>query len=609
MSKIRILNEQLTNKIAAGEVVQQPSSLIKELVENSIDANATEIIVVIQNGGKTLCEVVDNGDGMSEDDLLLAFERYATSKIRTVDDLLEIKSLGFRGEALASIAAVSRVKAISTLKGANIGYELQIEGGNFRDIKPHSPKPGTAISVHNLFFNVPARRKFLKSKNVEYRKVIDVIRNFSLVHPRIHFILIHGTREVFNLRSQSRKERIGQVFSQEYKSNLIKLDYKRGPFELNGYIGNINLVRARRGEQFFYVNNRFVTDRLVNFAVSEGYSGLLSRGEYPFYCLNLTIPPGEVDVNVHPTKMEVKFSNQSALINTIKDAVRENLKEITAIAPDLQKFSPIDYYSQPSIKQSAQIRPDDEVRPKQTQTQFFSGKNTYEKPDDERNYTKTQHYTQQGDMERWAERAQRFTERSGIEKENQDLSNIQVYQVHKRYIISQVATGLVIIDQHVAHERILFEEAVESFSKEAWKTQQLLFPQIVELSVTDMSSLLEILPFVEKLGFRVKEFGVNTIAVEGVPAGMRWGNEESIIKDIIDYYQEYGKKDTSIQTRVAAAYACKAAIKSGDNLTAQEMQYLVERLFKTSEPYYCPHGRPIIVNLTLKELDKRFERI
>ncbi|MBL7136560.1 MAG: DNA mismatch repair endonuclease MutL [Candidatus Marinimicrobia bacterium] len=603
MSKIRILSERLTNKIAAGEVVQRPASIVKELVENSIDADSTEITVVIKNGGKSLCYVIDNGEGMSKDDLLLAFERYATSKISTVNDLLDIRTLGFRGEALASVSAVSIVDAISTLQGADTGYELRIDGGKFCDIKPHSPKPGTSISVRNLFYNVPARRKFLKSKEVEFRNIVEIMRKFAMIHPCIRFTLIHDEKEIFRLRTEKAKERIEHLFSSEYGKNLLPIESKSDMLSVSGFIGNLNLIRARRGEQYFYVNNRFVTDRYMNHAIISGYSGLLSRGEFPFYCIHLIIPPEMVDVNVHPTKMEVKFQNESMVYQFLKSSVEESLKEVTRVIPDLEKFSPSSYYSPPPIPgKKGRI---DTKRATAPTTDFEKSVRKEGVPP---HSEIPMHFSRKVDQRKWSERAERFLEQGKFPSDYTFQVDVPLYQFHNKYIISQVKSGLVIIDQHVAHERILYEEAMESMEKEEWKAQQLLFPQIVELSVTDFSTLLEILPFLEKMGFRIKEFGKNTIAIEAVPAGMKWGNEGTIIKEILDNYQDFGTKETNVQSKVAASFSCKAAIKSGDSLTEEEMRNLVDRLFATKNPYFCPHGRPIIINLTMKELDKRFER-
>ncbi|MBN2281219.1 MAG: DNA mismatch repair endonuclease MutL [Candidatus Marinimicrobia bacterium] len=620
MSKIRILSDQLTNKIAAGEVVERPASMVKELVENSIDAGATEIIIILRNGGKTLCEVVDNGEGMSKDDLLLAFERYATSKIHSAEDLSCIKSLGFRGEALASIASVARVSAISTLRGENVGYRLNIEGGNFRSIEPFAPKEGTTISVKNLFFNMPGRRKFLKSKEVEFRHIVTVIKKFSMIYPHIRFMLIHEDREVLSLRTENLKSRIGNLFSKEYIQNLVPFNYERGGISATGFIGNLNLVRATYGEQYFYVNNRFITDRLMNHAITAGFSSLISRGEYPFYCIHLSIPPERVDVNVHPRKMEVKFVDQDLVYRFLKESTADALKSIKNSIPDLPSFNPEHYYSPQPItfrEKPQKPGPDFEQAPVNIENSTFPDAN-FQKTSAHRIVTPVVeqeglnlHFSRKADQDLWKERADRFSSRNTLQRE-EDIKyfspQVKVYQIHNKYLISQVKSGMVIIDQHVAHERILYEEALDSMQKNHWRAQQLLFPQVVELSLDDFSIILEILPYLEKLGFRLKEFGKNTVAVEAVPAGMKWGDEGKVIKNIIDYYREYGEKDTDIQHKVAASYACKAAIKAGDKLTEEEMQNLVDRLFATRDPYFCPHGRPIIVNMTLNEIDNRFER-
>lgn len=609
MSKIKILSDLLTNKIAAGEVVQRPASIIKELVENSLDAGATEIAIVIKNGGKTFCQVVDNGEGMGKDDLLLAFERYATSKIATADDLLSIRTLGFRGEALASVAAVAVVEAASTARGADVGHVLRIEGGRFRDIKPQAPQSGTAISARNLFFNVPARRKFLKSAEAEFRHIVAVLRKFAMIHPEIQFIFIHNDREVFRLRSEKLKERICNLYTDEYGENLIRIEKTSQAMKVAGYIGNLNLVRARRGDQYFFVNNRFVTDRLMNHAIISAYSNLLSRNEYPFYCLDLQLDPMAVDVNVHPTKMEVRFREQNEVYRFLESAIKEGLTEITDVIPNLGRFSPEHYYAPPQLpKQFRTEQKNDEKQmtdTKEPEIPATENARMEQTAQTEMSF----HYTHRSPDGQWTQRARRFVEQGIPEPEYDFRPDVPMYQVHNKYIVTQIKSGLIIIDQHVAHERILYDNAIKAMSEQSWKAQQLLFPQIVELSVTDFSLLLEILPFLEKIGFSIKEFGKYTIAIEAVPAGMPWGNEPTIIKEIIDHYYEFGTKDTSIQSKVAASYSCKAAIKSGDKLTEEEMRNLVDKLFATQNPYYCPHGRPIIVNLTLKELDKRFERV
>jgi len=613
MSKIKILSDQLTNKIAAGEVVQRPASVVKELIENSLDAGATEITIVLQGGGKTRCQVVDNGEGMGKDDLLLAFERYATSKIATVEDLMAIRTLGFRGEALASIAAVAIVDAISTERGSDIGHELRIEGGNFRYVKPTAPQTGTSISIRNLFYNVPARRKFLRSNEVEFRHVVDILRKFAMIRPEIHFTLIHNEHEVLQLKAQDLKERIGELYSGDYGENLIWIEQAVPTMKLSGYIGNLNLIRARTGDQYFFVNRRFVTDRLMNHAILSAYTDLISRGEYPFYCLDLQLDPEAVDVNVHPTKMEVKFRQQNEVYQFLEAAVKAGLKEVTEVIPDLQRFAPEHYYAPLKLPKSEKSAPDvatSKTRPEsppETSQPQPSSIAAAKVPQERQTNIPLQH-PHVPPEELWKQRAQRFVEKGETKQEYEFIPDVPIYQLHNKYIVTQIKSGLIIIDQHVAHERILYDNALKAMAEQSWKGQQLLFPQIIDLSVTDFSVLLEILPFLEKIGFSIREFGKHTIAVEAVPAGMAWGNESTIIKEIIDHYQEYGTKDTSIQSKVAAAYCCKAAIKAGDKLSQEEMHNLVDNLFATPDPYFCPHGRPIIVSLTVKELDKRFER-
>ncbi|MBU1635640.1 DNA mismatch repair endonuclease MutL [bacterium] len=613
MSKIKILSDQLTNKIAAGEVVQRPASLVKELVENSLDAGAREITIVIKSGGKALCQVIDNGDGMGKDDLLLAFERYATSKIATTEDLMAIRTLGFRGEALASIAAVAIVNAVSAEKAAESGYELRVEGGSFRDIKPIAATSGTNISVKNLFYNIPARRKFLKSSDVEFRHIIEIIRKFSMIHPQVQFTLIHNDKEVFRLRPEELIDRVVNLYSSEYRGNLIRVDETSAGMTLSGYIGNLNLVRARHGDQYLFVNNRFVSDRLMNHAINTAYSKLISRGEYPFYCLHIQLDPAAVDVNVHPAKMEVKFREQNSVYRFLEDSVKSGLKVIMNVIPDLARFAPEHYYAPLPVNrkdQPDQELPDTEKEMIEAQSpssnhDFLSFPQT--RPESQAEMPL--HFSQGRPVGQWTERARRFVEQGLPESQVDYRPDIPLYQLHNKYIITQVKSGLVIIDQHVAHERILYDNAIKAMSEQPWRGQQLLFPQIVELSVMDFSMLLDVIPFLEKIGFSLREFGKNTVALEAVPAGMTWGNESTIIKEILDHYHEFGTKDTSIQSKVAASYSCKAAIKSGDKLTEEEMRNLVDNLFATQNPYFCPHGRPIIINLTMKELDKRFERV
>lgn len=578
MGKIRILADDTKNKIAAGEVVERPASIVKELIENSIDAGATEIEVTVTGGGNGTVHVIDNGQGLDKEDLGLAFDRYATSKITSAEDLQRISTLGFRGEALASIASVAKVKAVSIANGREGGHEIVITDGRLSEPVPASIEKGTSITVSDLFFSVPARRKFLKSPRVEFRHVIQTVRRFVLAYPNLAFRLISDGKEILNLQPDTLEARIGSVFDPTYMENILSVAYDKEPYGLRGFVGNLNLVRKRRGEQFLIMNGRYIVDRLMSSAVYSAYQSLISRGEFPFFVLNITVPPEQVDVNVHPVKSEVRFRDEWRVYHVVKSAVTEALTDILQTIPD---------FSMPE-------RP---IAPEKTGQQRDLKLPRFD--------VSTKPAARAGGVERAKEYVRSFAAR---ESEHEALDLELIWQVHNKYIVSEIRSGIVIIDQHVAHERVLFEQALTAIESSPMPSQTLLFPEVVELPPDDYSVLMDLFLYLEKIGFRMKEFGENAVLVEGVPPDMGWGNEKHIIKDLIDDYQARGKNYASYQEGIAASFACHAAIKAGDRLTKEEMQTLVDRLFATKHPYYCPHGRPIIVNLTLDELDRRFER-
>ena len=574
MAKIHLLSTDLRNKIAAGEVVERPASVVKELVENSLDANATEITIVIEKGGHQLIQVSDNGGGISPDDMNLAVERYTTNKIETIDDLFNINSLGFRGEALASIASVSEMEMTSCINSDG-GFAVSILDGEAGEIMPAEPVQGTRIDVRNLFYNTPARKKFLKSQRVEFRQIVAMARRYGLAYPEVAFKLYHDDKEILNIQSESLKERINNLLDRTYRDHLLEVNTVKGDFTISGYVGSLNLVRSRPGEQYIFLNRRFIKHRLLNNAVYSAYQSLLKRGEYPFYVLNLVQPADQVDVNVHPMKIEVRFKDEWRLYHVLKSAVADALRSILDTIPDFSKM----------------------------ETQFPEFGNSLQQATLSLSAVDTP--IQQG-----LQRAKTYMDRLSEKKsEGEEVSTGNIWQIHDKYIVSQINSGLVIIDQHVAHERVLFEDALNAFEKAPLGAQTLLFPETLEFSADEFSVLLDILPNLNKLGFRMQEFGKNTVMVEAIPSEMVWGNEKTIIRDIMDSYLENKKKYSSWQEGLAASYSCHAAVKAGDPLTIQEMQALVNRLFATNHPYYCPHGRPIIVQLSIEELDKRFERI
>ena len=585
---IKQLSENLKNKISAGEVVERPSSVVKELVENSIDSGADEIKVIVEKGGKQLIQVSDNGSGINSKELPIAFERFSTSKINSFEDLYKINSLGFRGEALASIASVSEVKIISKIEDDD-GAEMIIKNGVLGKVEPAAALKGTNITIQNLFYNTPARRKFLKSPRVEFRKIVEMIRRYALSNPSVSFNLVSDKRDILNLNNESLEDRIVHVMDPAYRDQLLKLNFLKGDYAIDGFLGNLNLVRTRPGEQYIFLNGRFIKNRLLNSAVYNAYKSILNRGEYPFFALNIFLPHKEVDINVHPMKTEVRFKDEWRIYHVIKSSVEEAISPILNTIPDFEKPSLETQFDFPTtfIPKEGEVNPSQEI----FDLNSSSNLDIKFKPA----------------IDRAKSYASQLASRPEPNSGKVDLENI--WQVHSKYIVSPISSGLVIIDQHVAHERVLFEEAMAAFDNNPMSAQTLLFPEIIDFSPDEFSSLLDVLPYLEKMGFRMKEFGNNSIMIEAIPSEISWGNEKNIIKEMLDNFLGSQKEHSSFQEALAASFSCKAAVKAGDILNVEEMRELVNRLFGTKHPYYCPHGRPIIIQLSMDELDRRFERI
>lgn len=584
--KIHQLSEDLRNKISAGEVVERPASVVKELLENSIDAGASKIDIVVENAGQQTIQITDNGHGIPVEELSKACERYSTSKIATVDDLFRIQTLGFRGEALASITSVAEIEIESAINAKEGGKIKYIDGVSSK-ISPAPGIIGTQITVRNLFYNTPARRKFLKSQRVEMRHIIQMVRRFALAFPLIGFTLKSDDKSIFSFQPESLKERISATFDPTYSKNLLPLKFEKGDYKITGFVGNLNLVRSRPGEQYLFLNNRFIQDRLLNSAVYGAYQSLVNRGEYPFFILNLEVPTDQVDVNVHPMKIQVRFKDEWRIHHVLKSSVSEALSSLLDTIPDFEKPSSYD-----------------------NNFRFGSNSNSQVNPNQDTLNFRAQHQNQEQLINtEGLERAKTYVSQladTQVDKKVIDSNNF--WQIHSKFILAQISSGLVIIDQHVAHERILFEEAIAAFSKNPMASQTLLFPEEMQFAPDEYSILLEILPYLEKIGFRMKQAGKDTVLIESIPSEMTWGREKEVIRDIIDNFESSHKEYSSLQENIAASFACHAAVKAGDKLSAEEMHELVDRLFGTKHPYYCPHGRPIIIQLSLEELDKRFER-
>jgi len=590
---IKALSEDLRNKISAGEVVERPSSVVKELIENSLDAGSSDISIVIEKGGHQTIQVRDNGSGISPDDLPSSIKRFHTSKIETIDDLFSINTLGFRGEALSSIASISEMSILSS-NGNGEGAELPILNGAPGEVQPAADIGGTEITIRNLFYNTPARKKFLKTPRTELRKIVDVVRCYGLAFPDVEFRLVADDRDIFHVHAEPLDERIDNLLDPTYSRNLLPLNITKGDIALSGFVGNLNLVRSRPGEQYLFLNRRFIKDRLMNRAVYNAYESLIKRGEYPFFVINLLLPGDQVDVNVHPMKTEVRFKDEWRLFHTLKSEVANSLNSVLDTIPGFDtsyQNSEINKGNDNFNPYSTAPRGTIQTDPNQNNLEFNSTDNL---SPSKRDILRARDY-----VTKLAEKPV---------NNQQSIATENIWQIHKKYIVSEVNSGLVIIDQHVAHERILYEDALKAFESTSMASQTLLFPETLEFSPDDFDALFDVLPYLEKIGFKIKKQDNLSIKIDAIPSEMAIGNEREVIREILDNFLKERKKYSSFQEGIAAMFACKAAIKAGDSLMREEMQELVNRLFSTKHPYYCPHGRPIIVQMSLDELDGRFER-
>ena len=590
---IKALSEDLRNKISAGEVVERPSSVVKELIENSLDAGSSEISIVIEKGGHHTIQVRDNGSGISPDDLPSSVKRFHTSKIETVDDLFSINTLGFRGEALSSIASISEMSILSS-NGNQEGAELLILNGAPGEVQPAADIGGTEITIRNLFYNTPARKKFLKTPRTELRKIVDVVRCYGLAFPDVEFRLLADDRDIFHVHAEPLEERIDNLLDPTYSRNLLPLNITKGDIALSGFVGNLNLVRSRPGEQYLFLNRRFIKDRLMNRAVYNAYESLIKRGEYPFFVINLLLPGDQVDVNVHPMKTEVRFKDEWRLFHILKSEVADALSSVLDTIPGFDTS----YQNSEINKGNNNFNPYS-TAPRET-IPTDPNQNTLE-------FNRSDNLSpSKGDILRARDYVTKLAEKPV--NDQQSIATENIWQIHKKYIVSEVNSGLVIIDQHVAHERILYEDALKAFESTSMASQTLLFPETLEFSPDDFDALFDVLPYLEKIGFKIKKQDNLSIKIDAIPSEMAIGNEREVIREILDNFLKERKKYSSFQEGIAAMFACKAAIKAGDSLMREEMQELVNRLFSTKHPYYCPHGRPIIVQMSLDELDGRFER-
>ncbi len=605
---ITILPEQLANKIAAGEVVQRPESVVKELVENSIDAGATLISIAIKEGGKSFIQVSDNGSGMNDEDAAIAFGRHATSKIKSYEDLENIRTLGFRGEALASIAAVAHVELKTRRLTDDVGTLVRIEGGDLKEQSKTSTQPGTIISVRNLFYNTPARRHFLKSNNTEFKHIYDVVQRVALSRPDVAIHFTSDGEDLLDLKSGSIEERLKNLYGERHFETLIPFDEQTELLSISGFIGKPDFARKSRVDQYLFLNKRPIVNRSINHAIFSGYEHLIEKGNFPFYLVFLELDPHKVDVNVHPSKMEVKFADEQSIYRFVISVVRKSLGS-NDLVPSLDMNGAKSFdRSFASLRHAA--------LPQHFTGDFGSSeKNIFSTPSS--NFSQASAQRDSLNLDKLfsdiptiplpeTARPQQFAHGT---RENEAQEGKGIWQLHNKYILSQIRTGLMIIDQHVAHERVLYERALASFENAVPVSQQLLFPHTVQLSPGDFALAKELIPHLQAIGFELKLFGKNTVVLEGVPTDVKAGMEGSILQDILDEFknnQHRVKLDS--RDNVAKSFSCKAAIKAGDKLSEIEMRVLIDQLFATSMPYVCPHGRPVVVKISIGELDRRFMR-
>ncbi len=611
MSKINILPDSLVNKIAAGEVVQRPESALKELLENSIDAGATEISVIIKGAGKSLLQVIDNGEGMSEEDALVSIKKHATSKIKTFDDLTAIRSLGFRGEALSSIASVSQFEIRTERREDEIGTLIRIEEEEKITKEKGSFPKGTSVSVKNLFYNTPARRNFLRSDSTELKRLIDIFKKIALIYPNIFFKFYNDEELIFNYPIAAIDERIQSVFGESMLNALIPVNEITEYISLQGYIGKPSLIKRARGEQYLFLNKRLIQSKQVNHAVFSAYENVVEKGEYPFFILFLDVDPSKVDVNVHPSKYEVRFEDENDIYAFVVSVVRKSLASHDLV-PNLSfsekadgtklQFDPFVF----TEKKNFEDRPARPSSPKPI---------PYSSDDIELLFgqiSATVDRRSDVPLEEPFDAAERIAAKSVLTISSSPGRTEEtgfIIQLHQKYILSEIKSGLMIIDQHVAHERILYEKVLKLFEANFPFSQQLLFPKTIKLDPGSFLIVKELDSYLNRLGFAIKYFSDNTIILEGVPQDIKNGEEEDVLTQMIDEYIENQKiKKLEQRDNLAKSFACKASIKAGDKLNQQEMRVLIDQLFATSMPYVCPHGRPIVVKISLDEFDRRFGR-
>jgi DNA mismatch repair protein MutL len=611
---IQLLPDSVANQIAAGEVVQRPASAVKELLENAIDAGADKIQLIVKDAGKALIQVIDNGCGMSITDARMCFERHATSKVRKAEDLFAIRTMGFRGEAMASIAAIAQVELKTKRHEDEVGTIIEIEGASFIKQEPIGTPNGTSISIKNLFFNTPARRNFLKSNPAEMRHIIDEFQRVSLAKPHIAFSLHHDGVEIYRLPASAMKQRIVHLFGNNYNERLIPVEEETSIINLKGFIGKPQFAKKTRGEQFFFVNDRFIKDAYLNHAVNKAYQDLLPDDNFPLYVLFIDIDPAKIDVNVHPTKTEIKYLDEKSIYAIIHSAVKRSLGRFN-ISPTIDFDQETGFSNmitpkahedivQPTIAFNPDFNPFGQPKTSTREIPFLRSQHDGMAPS--KNWGSLYEITKPSTVE------QSSLSLDDANKEHQfEPFQKQFMQVHNCYIVSQIKSGVMIIDQQAAHERILYERFLLHLDDRKGASQQSLFPQTVTLSPNDYELAKSLLDDIKSLGFEVREFGKNTLVIEGIPVdlGSTNVNETQLFEHLIEGFKN-SQQELKLDKRdaLARSMAKNSAIKSGTALSQQEMNMLIEQLFACKTPNFSVSGKPVVQTISLAEIAFKFEK-
>lgn len=640
-SVIRLLPDHVANQIAAGEVVQRPASVVKELLENAVDAGATAIKLVIKDAGKTLIQVIDDGKGMNEIDARMCFERHATSKISIAEDLFQLQTKGFRGEALASIAAIAHVELKSKEHTAELGTHVIIEGSKIVSQEITVAPSGTSFSVKNLFFNIPARRNFLKSDQVELRHVIDEFERVALAHNNIQFTFINNGTELFNLPASNFRQRIVNVFGGKTNEKLVPVQETTEIVEIHGFVAKPEFAKKSRGEQFFFVNDRFIKSGYLHHAVTAAFEGLLKDGTHPSYFLYLTLPPNSIDINIHPTKTEIKFDDEQALYAILRATIKHSLGQFN-VSPvlDFQKNNDLDVpYSyegtkstEPTVEVDAFFNPFESMKSGSSLArQMGSGFNPFESAKPKTSGSSFQSNASFQDRKHksggWETLYEGISDAKEIiltsanhqfdeevitgslfdDDTSQPTNHQQSYQFQKKYIISPIKSGMIIIDQRRAHQRILYEHYMRSFTVKQNASQQLLFPLSLYYSVYEMELLKNLQNELVQMGFLFDEISNKKIVILGIPVSITESEVSIVLEDLLNDLQDDSPTDVDIlHDRIAKSLAQSLAVKTGTYLSDKEQENIVNSLFGCEDPQTSPFGKTTFITMKVEDIDKKF---